>query len=52
MVEARCEVNRYMFRVLRGRNRKECLGIKRLGRRGGEEVLVLVGTGRKRISFL
>lgn len=51
-VKARGEVNRYAFGVLRGRDGKECLGVERLGRRGGEEVLVLVGNGRKRISFL
>jgi Protein of unknown function (DUF3433) len=50
--KARGEVNRYAFGVLRGRDGRECLGIERLGRRGGEEVLVLVGKGRKRISFL
>lgn len=51
-VKARGEVNRYAFGVLRGRDGRECLGVERLGRRGGEEVLVLVGKGRKRVSFL
>jgi Protein of unknown function (DUF3433) len=51
-VKARGEVNRYAFGVLRGRDGRECLGVERMGRRGGEEVLVLVARGRKRISFL
>lgn len=51
-VKARGEVNKYAFGVLRGRDGKECLGIERLGRRGGEEVLIFVGNGRKRIGFL
>ena len=42
-VKARGEVNRYAFGVYRGRDGRESLGIERMGRRGGEEVLVLSG---------
>ncbi|PMD39237.1 hypothetical protein L207DRAFT_545111 [Hyaloscypha variabilis F] len=53
-VKARGERNRYAFGVFRGRDGKECMGVERLGRRGGEEVLVLVGSGRGRgrVGFL
>ena len=48
-VKARGEVNRYAFGVYRGRDEHDCLGIERLGRRSGVEVMVL--SGKKLRSF-
>ncbi len=50
-VKARGEVNRYAFGVYKGRDERECLGVERLGRRGGLEVMVLSG-GRRVKTFL